>query len=107
MTQAGGEEAAQRDRVDLRPGEEGQQDAADAGEERDPVRRCHAEEIAAHDADEDLDERDGQPDPGDGARQERQADPERGDSVAGVEAVEEARVDRTAAHGRTPTRFSW
>jgi hypothetical protein len=41
-------------RVDLGSGQEGQQAAAEAGQEVDPSRGLHVEQVARHDADDDL-----------------------------------------------------
>jgi hypothetical protein len=52
----------ERIRVDLGAGKERQQDGAERGQEVDPFGRLEAEEVAAHHAQPDLDERDGDTD---------------------------------------------
>jgi hypothetical protein len=67
--------------------------------------RRHAQEISAHHADENLDKCDRQPSAdGDDAREHGQPHPEGGDTVRGVQAGEDAHMERAAGHRRTPTR---
>jgi hypothetical protein len=63
-------------RIDLGPGEEGQQHGANCGQEVDPLVARQASQVAGGDTDEDLDQRDADPEADrDERREQGQADP--------------------------------
>ena len=76
--QAGAQMFAKRGWLDLRASQEGQQDAAEAGEEVDPDVGLQVQEVACQHANHDLHQGDGDADAdGDQAGDQGETDPER------------------------------